>query len=128
MFTKEERSTFPYWFAHWRAFNKTAIKLKCWRFKYLFHDFEKPWLMWIWKDYKRVQKFHRTHNRHHLEYAGNKCYDFDAMVVDWECSRLTKLDAQLTARQQYEDMLDKDPKLWDYYRHGIESSLIKLGL
>ena len=29
MFTKEERNGFKYWFAHWRAFQMTALNLKC---------------------------------------------------------------------------------------------------
>lgn len=66
-FTKEERSTFKYWFYHWCAFNYTACKLHAWRFKYLFHDIEKPWLR-LFLPYKTVQRFHRKHNTHHLEY------------------------------------------------------------
>ena len=34
MFTKEERNSFKYWFAHWCAFQMTALNLKCWKFKY----------------------------------------------------------------------------------------------
>lgn len=128
MFTKEERSSFPYWFAHWCAFNMTALNLKCWKFKYLFHDVEKPWLMLIWKDYKRVQKYHRLHNRHHLEYAGNKGYDFESMIIDWECSRFTKSAAQLNARQEFETLLIKHPDWEKWVFHGLESTLIKLGL
>ena len=79
MFDKSQRSSFKYYFAHLCAFNMTALNLGVWKFKYLFHDFEKPWLMLIWKDYPKVQKWHRTHNRHHLEYAGDKVYDFEAM-------------------------------------------------
>ena len=48
MFTKEERSGFKYWFAHWCAFQMTALNLKCWRPKYLLHDIEKPWLKLLW--------------------------------------------------------------------------------
>lgn len=128
MFTKEERSTFPYWFAHWCAFNMTALNLRCWKFKYLFHDIEKPWLMLLWKDYNRVQKYHRSHNRHHLKYNGSKEYDFEAMIIDWECSRFTKSAAQLNARQEYEALLIKYPNLDGWIRHGIEGTLIKLGL
>lgn len=47
MFTKEERSGFKYWFAHWRAFQMTALNLKCRKFKYLLHNIEKPWLKLI---------------------------------------------------------------------------------
>ena len=84
MFSKKERGTFPYWFAHLCAFNLTALNLKVWKFKYLFHDIEKPWLMLLWRDYKRVQKFHRTHNRHHLESNGKRGYDYMAMIIEWE--------------------------------------------
>ena len=101
MFTKEERSSFKYWFAHWCAFQMTALNHKCWKFKYLFHDIEKPWLMLMWKDYSRVQKWHRTHNSHHLEYK-NKCeIDYEAMAIDWECSRFTK---DLSPRTAYEEL------------------------
>lgn len=94
-FTKDQRSSFTYWFYHWKAFNLTALHLHHWRFKYLFHDIEKPWLMLFWKDYKRVQKWHRTHNSHHVEYDG--LWDTYAMIIDWECSRFTKTDAPLNA-------------------------------
>ena len=56
MFDKSQRSKFDYWFAHWCAFNMTALNLGVWKFKYLFHDIEKPWLMLMWKNYKRVQQ------------------------------------------------------------------------
>lgn len=86
-FTKEQRSTFKYWFYHVLAFNLVAKELHCWKFKYLFHDFEKPWLK-LFMDYQKVQKWHRTHNSHHLEYKGEK--DYEAMVIDWQCSPYTK--------------------------------------
>lgn len=108
MFTKADRSTFPYWFAHWCAFNMTALVLKQWKFKYLFHDFEKPWLKLFMKDYKKVQKWHRCHNNHHLEYPGKK--DWMAMYIDWECSRFTKQASPLTA---YEEMKKKVQQFYD---------------
>ena len=86
-FTKEQRSSFSYWFYHVLAFNLVAKELHCWKLKYLFHDFEKPWLK-LFMDYPKVQKWHRTHNAHHLEY--NKEKDYEAMVIDWECSPYTK--------------------------------------
>jgi hypothetical protein len=128
MFDKSQRSKFDYWFAHWCAFNMTALNLGVWKFKYLFHDIEKPWLMWIWKDYKRVQKRHRKHNRHHLEYSGEKVYDFEAMVIDWECSRFTKSASPLTAREEYTKNIYNNPQYPIWVQHGIESALIKLGL
>ena len=86
-FTKEQRSTFPYWFAHWRAFNEVARKLGVWKPRHLLHDIEKPFLR-LFMDYKKVQEFHRRHNSHHLEYPG-QCNWVD-MYVDWECGRFTK--------------------------------------
>ena len=128
MFTKEDRSSFPYWFAHWCAYNMTALNLGVWRFKYLFHDIEKPWLMLLWKDYKRVQKFHRTHNRHHLEYNGKQEYDYIGMVIDWECSRFTKSACQMTARQETEKLIEKYPQHEDMLRNNIVPILDKLGI
>lgn len=99
-FSKKDRSTFEYWFAHWCAFQMTALNLHIWKPKYLFHDIEKPWLMLFWRDYKRVQHWHRYHNNHHAEYADNHWpseMDIDAMIIDNECSRFTKAEAPLTA-------------------------------
>lgn len=39
--------TFKRWIPHLLAFNKTAIKLKGWKFKYLFHDIDKPFFKFI---------------------------------------------------------------------------------
>lgn len=128
MFDKSERSSFKYWFAHLCAFNMTALNLKAWKFKYLFHDFEKPWLMWLWKDYTIVQIWHRQHNRHHLEYTGKKNYDFEAMIIDWECSRFTKSASPQTAQQEYERLLSEKTDIPIWVKHGIESTLIKFNL
>ena len=103
-FTKAERSTFKYWFAHWCSFNMTALNLHIWRPKYLLHDIEKPWLKLFCK-YKTVQKMHRYHSSHHMEYHikhGFNKMDWLAMVVDNECSRFTKLDSPMTAREWYD--------------------------
>lgn len=103
-FSKEQRSSFKYWYYHWKAFNLTAYHLGHWRFKYLFHDIEKPFLMLLWKDYRRVQKWHRTHNNHHVEYDG--LWDTYAMIIDWECSRFTKKDAPMDAWQTLQKMMN----------------------
>ncbi len=84
--------------------------------------------MLLWKDYNRVQKYHRSHNRHHLEYTGGKEYDFEAMIIDWECSRFTKSAAQLNARQEYENLIQKYSYLDSFFKNRIEVTLIKLGL
>ena len=89
MFDKTERSSFKYWFAHWCSFNMVALNQKCWKFKYLFHDMEKPFLKLI-LPYKTLQKFHRFHNKHHPEYyflqmgKYHKCdnYDYEATIYD----------------------------------------------
>jgi len=127
LFTKAERSTFPYWFAHWRAFQQVALKYGCWKIKYLFHDFEKPWLMWLWKDYKRVQKFHREHNRHHLSYTGDKGIDWEALVIDWECSRFTKESAPLNARETAEKYREIGKITEEQYKI-IDKTIKRLGI
>lgn len=112
MFNKDDRSSFTYWFAHWCGFQLTALNLGVWRFKYLFHDIEKPWMKLMYKgNYKKVQEFHRTHASHHLEYGlkhGFENIDWDALVIDWECCALSKQCAQLDARETLEYELKKD--------------------
>lgn len=123
-FDKSERSSFSYWFAHWCAFQMCALNLRRWKFKYLFHDFEKPWMKLFCK-YKTVQKWHRNHNSHHLEYGlkhGWDKVDWEALIIDWECSRFTKTEAQLDA---YETMkLELDTK-WKEYYNDISSRFYK---
>lgn len=102
MFKPEEKSSFKYWFAHWCSFNMTALNLGCWKFKYLLHDIEKPWLKLWFGDYLKVREWHRKHNRHHLAYKVPENIDWEALVIDWECSRFTKLDSPKTARELYE--------------------------
>jgi hypothetical protein len=88
-FTKEQRSTFPYWFWHWLAFNDVARELHVWKFHHIFHDIEKPFLRLIFP-YKKVQKWHRTHNKHHLEYRRPELRNWVDMIIDWEASGRTK--------------------------------------
>lgn len=104
MFNKKERSSFRYWFAHWCAFQMTALNLRVWKWKYLLHDIEKPFLKLIWK-YEKVQQFHRKRNSHHLEYGFEKGWDkvdWLALVIDWECCQYSKQEAQLDARETLE--------------------------
>ena len=125
MFTKADRSSFKYWFAHWCGFQLTALNLGIWKPKYLLHDIEKPWLKLLWKgDYKRVQKWHRTHNKHHLEYGlehGWDAIDWEALMIDWECCGLSKQEAQLDARETLAYEIQKDK--WKPYAREIESRL-----
>lgn len=125
MFTKADRSSFKYWFAHWCGFQLTALNLGIWKPKYLLHDIEKPWLKLLWKgDYKRVQKWHRTHNKHHLEYGlkhGWDAIDWEALMIDWECCGLSKQEAQLDARETLEYEISRDK--WKPYAKEIKSRL-----
>ena len=127
MFTKEDRSSFKYWFAHWCGFQLIALNLGIWKPKYLLHDIEKPWLKLLWGgDYKRVQKWHRTHNRHHLEYGlehGWDAIDWEALMIDWECCGLSKQEAQLDARETLEYEIQREK--WKPYANEISSHLEK---
>ena len=134
MFQKEDRSKFKYWFAHWCAYQMCALNCNNWKFKYLFHDIEKPFMlyfyMWICgmkheDAYKRVQKWHRNHNRHHIEYNGKK--DYDAIIIDWECSRFTKSSSPLTAADELDKKI-KEGVLSDKDIFELKNSLIKLNL
>lgn len=100
-FDKDQRSTFSYWFNHWKAYNYVAMKLDHWRFRYLFHDIEKPWLrLFFHGDYSKVQKVHRRNNNHHLEYKYPEKRNWIDMAIDWECSSLTKNAHQLSAIEE----------------------------
>jgi hypothetical protein len=74
-----------------------------WKPKYLLHDAEKPWLKLI-MPYEKVRKIHKAKNRHHLGYMGNKGFDYDAMIIDWEVSRFTKIAGPLNAIQTLDMM------------------------
>lgn len=123
MFNKSDKSSFPYWFAHWCSFQLCALNLGIWKFKYLFHDFEKPWLK-LFFPYKKVQKWHREHNKHHLEYGlkyGFNKVDWYALMIDWECSHMSKKQAPLLARETMEYELSKEK--WKPYEKEIRSYL-----
>lgn len=115
MFTKSQRSSFPYWFAHWCAYNMTALNLGCWKFRFLFHDIWKPFQKLIYKDYSKVQYKHRYNNKHHLSYWINREFsdkaltklDYLGMIIDWECSRYTKAAAQKNAYETYLEIKQK---------------------
>lgn len=122
-FTKADRSTFAYWFAHWCAFQLVALNLHIWKFKYLFHDIEKPWLK-LFLPYKKLQTWHREHNRHHLEYGiknGFDKIDWEALMIDWECSHITKEQCPLLARDTILHEISKDK--WKSYESIIRKNL-----
>lgn len=123
MFDENDKSSFPYWFAHWCSFQLCALNLGIWKFKYLFHDCEKPWLRLIWP-YKKVQKWHRTHNSHHLEYGlkhGFDKIDWKALMIDWECSQMSKKQCPLNCREEMENKLLEEK--WQPYEKEIRTYL-----
>jgi len=128
-FNKEQRSSFSYWYYHWKAFNLTAFHLGCWKFKYLFHDIEKPWLMLFWKNYFRVQSYHRFNSNHHLEYEYFDEIDWEALVIDWECSRFTK---NASPRNAYREMLSLkslvSPEFYKKIRDNMMPIILRYGL
>lgn len=128
MFTKKDRSSFKYWFAHWCGFQITALNLGIWKPKYLLHDIEKPWLKLLWRgDYKKVQSWHRRHNKHHLEYGlehGWDAIDWEALMIDWECCGLSKQEAQMDARETLEYEIDRIK--WKPYANKISLKLMPL--
>lgn len=107
-FDKDKRGGFLYTFYHWLAFNYTAKKLKCWKIRFLLHDIEKPWLMLLWRDYDKVQKWHRRNRKHHIEYHNPSEYDYLGMVIDWECSHLTKIGKEENAVETYKNIIDSN--------------------
>jgi len=126
-FNKDSRSKWGYWFAHWCAFQLTAISLHCWKPKYLLHDIEKPFMLSLTRDYDKVQKWHRYHNKHHTEYALYKDggapdfgkVDWEGAVIDWECSALTKAQALMNARETLEWLVGHSP--WKEHEKTIRS-------
>lgn len=120
-----EKSSFKYWFKHWKAFNKVAMQLHCWKFRFLFHDWEKPWLK-LFLPYEIVRKIHRKYSRHHLESSRKK--DYLAIIIDWECSRYTKSDATMNAREYFNYCNIKNKWSSDNDRILIEKTLTKLNL
>lgn len=89
-------NTFSYWFAHWCAYQMTALNLGVWKFRFLFHDIEKPFLYLFLSD-KVVNRIHRKYSRHHIE-RHDKNYDYLGMVIDWQFAHFTK-DAPLKAEE-----------------------------
>lgn len=117
-FTKDQRSTFPYWFWHWLAFNDVAREWGVWQFHHLFHDIEKPWLRLIFP-YKTVQKWHRTHNSHHLEYRHPEHRNWLDMIIDWEASGRTKYACPRHAIEEANYKLDNGEMCYDDYQMFI---------
>jgi hypothetical protein len=133
-FTKAERSTWEYFWAHWCAFQMVAITLGIWKFKYLFHDWYKPWLKMFGMPYDKIQKFHRYHSNHHIEYfetnSNPKQFDWDALIIDWECSQYTKEACSRNAREEMNHVLrtSSDDYLMYFLNIYMRKRLDELGL
>lgn len=132
-FTKADRSTWRYFWAHWCAFQMVAITLGVWRPKHLFHDWYKPWLKMIGLKYSFIQHFHRTHANHHLEWLDGHSpasMDWISLIVDWECSQYTKEACYRNAREEMEWIIDdtNDDFLRYVLERYMEPELKKLGL
>ena len=124
-FDKSQRSTFSYWVNHYLAYNLVAMKLGVWKPKWLLHDIEKPWLKLFWGDYKRVQKWHKHHNKHHIFYGrrgGLNKIDWLAAIIDWEASRYSKIAAQKNAREEVDSLLTQTEKYTDDEREEIRKN------
>jgi len=125
LFGKEEKSTFRYWLAHWCAFNMTALNMGIWKPKYIFHDIEKPFMR-LFMEYDKVKKWHRTHNKHHLEYGlkhGWDSIDWEALMIDWECSQYSKISA---LRDFHETVLYEVNGKWKDYKNDILARTLPL--
>lgn len=117
--------TFSRWFKHLIAYNQTAINLKAWKLKYIMHDIDKPVLN-LFKSNEYVKNYHRTHSKHHVEYSNIMKQDYIAMVIDWECSNITKPDKPLNAVATYNKYYKNI--MTQTQRAKLNSALKKLGL
>jgi dephospho-CoA kinase len=110
---------FTYWYKHYTAYQKIAIKYKCWKVRFLLHDIEKPFLN-IFMSYENVHRIHRHISPHHVE-SFRKKKDYLGMLIDWECARYTKpkmpLNAKETCDKFYPEVKDKIYPLLK--KHGL---------
>ena len=85
--------------------------------------------MLFWRSYIRVQCYHRVHSNHHLEYEYQDKIDWEALVIDWECSRFTKYASPRTAYQELCDIeSDVFPEVYKFIKQNMIPILIRLCL
>jgi len=66
----------------------------------LLHDVDKIFmLLFTNKSVKEIQQNHRNKVRHHVNNQIKTEKDYIQMIIDWECSRYSKPDKQLNARE-----------------------------
>lgn len=135
-FTKTECSTYKCWMANWAAFQMTALLCRHWKLPYFLHNVDKLFLLWRWKgNYKKIDKWHILHNKHHLQYAIRKdpdAVDYDAFVIDaycihytqdWTPEYFTPVDLANQIIKQYSEL----QPYADYMIDRVITSCIKLG-
>jgi hypothetical protein len=70
-----------------------------------------------------------VHSNHHLEYEYQDKIDWEALVIDWECSRFTKYASPRTA---YQEMCRLKyaftPDFYKFIEQNMMPILIRLGL
>ena len=121
LFGEERKSKWDYFFAHWCAYQMVALKWGMWKFRFLFHDIEKPFLR-MFLPYKYVRKFHRKYHRHHISYRNPNRIDWLGLAIDWECSMLTKKAQPMNCALYAQYMMEKYPE----HKEKIEQNLIPL--
>lgn len=85
------------------------------------HDLEKVFLYLIFGDVKGVQKWHRQHNKHHVEYWNIRPIEIPdkwkrQMIIDFECARATKPDKPLNWIETIEKFYSKDLNIEEFYK------------
>lgn len=81
-------------------------------------------------EYKKIQKFHRNHSNHHIEYLLNTIYekdsnlklmytkfDWEELIIDWQCSQYTKSACSRGARKEMERYVEKIKEYMDESMH-----------
>lgn len=121
LFDESEKSSFKYWYAHNQAFNKVAKEWGVWKFKYLFHDIEKPFMK-LFLPYEKVRKWHRSHNRHHISYPDKTRIDWMALLIDYQCGMYTKKDMPENAWSYCHAMIKRYP----HYKELIEVNALPI--
>lgn len=116
------KGSFRYWFVHCREYNKYARKQGVWKFKYLFHDFDKPWLHFF-MTHEKVRKLHKSYSTHHLDYSGPNKIDYDGVIIDWEVSRFTKEEEGKRNALQYLDLSFSKGRLDDEKLYNLVKSV-----
>lgn len=69
--------------------------------------------------YEKVQKWHRRNNGHHLEYKHPYKRNWEDMVIDWECSGLTKAACPRNAIEEANFKLEEGSMSYEDYQKFI---------